>query len=135
MAEKVLERAPNDGEPLMASLEIEGLRLQMDAREMRLAEFARTEARLAGLAQRWQEVAPRNPGRAFQVYAELGQLNEKIGNKEQARRWYEKSLEGWRKVQEQKNMLPLYAQEPERVARLLLALPVHPTVRPTPSQP
>jgi serine/threonine protein kinase len=121
VAETLCEKV-HDAESLVTSQEIELLRLQMEARQMDLAEFARTESRLAGMAQHWEEVTPRNPGRAYDTYAQMGQLNEKIGNKEHARQWYEKSLEGWRKLQEQKSVPPHYAQEPERVAHLLQAL-------------
>ena len=53
LSARVLERAPKDGESLMTSLEIETFRLEMDARERRLPEFARTESRLVGLTQQW----------------------------------------------------------------------------------
>ena len=122
---KVLERGPTDGEGGIASLEIEVVRLEMDARGMRLAEFAHTEARLAALAQRFETVLPQTPSRAFLAYADLGRLNEKIGNIDQARRWYEKSLAGWRRLQQENKLPAIRAQEPERIERLLQALPVH----------
>jgi hypothetical protein len=129
------ERAPKDAESLMTSLDIETLRLELEARERRLAEFAHTESRLAALAQQWLELVPASPARAYLAYSDLGRLNERIGNSDQARRWYGKSLEGWHAMQEQKILPASRAQEPERVARLLQALNAHPNLRPIPARP
>jgi serine/threonine protein kinase len=135
MVGKILERSPTDGEGGIASMEIEILRLEMDARGMNLAAFAHTEAHLAALAERFETVLPKTPSRAFLAYADLGRLNEKIGNIDQARRWYEKSLEGWHRLQAENNLPATRAQEPERMARLLQALPVHRTAISIPGRP
>ncbi len=122
LAQVVLDRDPYESESEMTYLEIEGLRLDMETRHMRLVEFDRSEMRLTVLTGQWLKGHPKSPGRAYLYYSAMAKDNDAIGRKDHARQWYEKSLAGWRQMEKDGVMTPLYAKEPERVERALAAL-------------